>query len=130
MREMETSIFLAKFLGCYMLILALAIIINRGRMKVIMADLANSPGALFILSVITLVMGLLLVLVHSVWAMDWRVIITVYAWIVVLQGGLRLFFPEFMSVTLERFGRNDGLLLISALVMLGLSGFFLWHGFW
>ena len=91
---MDTSIFLAQAFGLYFFIISLAMLLKKKRFEEIVDDLIASPASIFIIAVITLILGILLVLSHNLWVADWRVIITLLAWLTFIAGLVRTFFPE------------------------------------
>ena len=86
---METSIFLAKFWGWYLLVFFFILSLNPIRIKQIFADL-NDQKFLIIVAFIAIILGLLNILFHNIWEPDWRFLITLIGW-VSLFFGLALF---------------------------------------
>lgn len=90
---METSIFLAKFWGWYLLIFFFILSINPKRIKQIFADLKDQKFVI-LTAFIAIIVGLLNILAHNNWEGDWTIIITLIGWIA-LGKGLSLFaFPK------------------------------------
>jgi len=48
-----------------------------------------------ILSVLGIVIGLLNIIAHNVWTLDWRIIITLFGWFSLLKGISQFAFPGF-----------------------------------
>lgn len=93
---MEISLFLAKFWGWYLLIFFFVLSFNPDRIRQINTDLKNEKFQILI-AFIAIVMGLLNILFHNVWAPDWRFLITLLGWLA-LFSGLGLFvFPTHTS---------------------------------
>ncbi|MBI2707134.1 MAG: hypothetical protein HYX35_02310 [Proteobacteria bacterium] len=74
---MKLSLFLAKVLGLYMTVLSIGLLIHAKKMKSILMDSMDSPPLLLVSGVIALIVGLLIVISHNMWASDWRVLITI-----------------------------------------------------
>lgn len=91
---MELSLFLAKVIGLFMVVLGLSMMMNKMHFQKAVMEIFNNAGTLMLLSLITLVLGTLLVLSHNVWVKDWPIIITIIAWLVFIKGIMRLMFPE------------------------------------
>lgn len=91
---MFISIFLAKVLGLYLLIVGLAMLLGRERMTRMAQSYAANEGLVFFSSIFILILGLLLVVSHNYWIMGWPVIITIIAWMTLLKGILYLFRPQ------------------------------------
>lgn len=90
---MNTSIFLAQVLGLYLLIVGIAMLVNAKKMKAVVTEFLNSPALMFFGGVITLILGIILILIHNIWALDWRLIITLLAWLTFIKGFVNLVFP-------------------------------------
>ena len=91
---MELSIFLAKILGLYLVIVPLAVLVNRKHLPRLVEEFSTNLGLNILASIFALVLGLLLVISHNVWTADWRVIITILGWLTLAKGVVRLFFLE------------------------------------
>ena len=76
---MDISIFLAKFWGWYLIIFFFILSYNPRRIKQIFDDL-NDQKFLIISSLIAIIIGLLNILFHNIWTLDWKLIITLIGW--------------------------------------------------
>ena len=94
---MELSIFLARVLGLYLVIVPLAVLVNRKHLPRLGEEFSTNLGLNILASVFALVLGLLLVVSHNVWSRDWRILITVLGWLTLAKGVVRLFFLERMQ---------------------------------
>lgn len=103
---MDISIFLAKTLGIYLVIISLALFMNAERFKSIVYDLTNNPSLLFLTGVMALIIGILLVVSHNIWEPDWRIIITIIAWLSLIKGLIRVLFPQFANASVSIFMKN------------------------
>lgn len=90
---MQTSIFIAKLLGPILVVIGLAGLINYERFKKLALEFIDSDALIFLSGIITLPTGLAIVNTHNVWAADWPLIITLFGWIAVLAGVVRIAFP-------------------------------------
>jgi len=99
---MQTSIFLARLLGPIILVLGLALAINRRSYTAMAAEFVRSRPLVYLAGAAALTAGLAIVLNHNVWAADWRVLITLGGWIATLAGVSRLLFPD----SVKRIGRD------------------------
>jgi len=86
---MDSSLFLAKFWGWYLIIFFFILSYNPKRIKQIFDDL-NDQKFLIISSFIAIIVGLLNILFHNIWTLDWKLIITLIGW-TSLFIGLSLF---------------------------------------
>ncbi len=93
---MELSLFLAKVLGLYLVIVCLAVLTHRDEVEKLVKEFSKNDNRLFLFSsgAIILILGLMLVVSHNVWEPSWRGVITLLGWLTVFKGGVRLFAPN------------------------------------
>jgi hypothetical protein len=89
---MQTSIFLAQLIGPVMLAGAISLLINGERQRAMARDFLDSAPLIYISGVLVMTAGLAIVLNHNVWAADWRVIITLFGWMLAIGGAIRIIF--------------------------------------
>lgn len=94
---MDISKFLSKVLGLYLIIISIVMLINMQQFASYISSLISDAPLIFVTGFFTLILGLLMVVSHNVWQWNWRVIITIISWIVLLKGISILFFPQFMN---------------------------------
>lgn len=100
---MEVSIFLGRALGIYLLIISLSMIFNHRVFFATFQQWIESPGVITLTAFISIILGILMILVHNVWVADWRVVITLLAWLTLIKGIVRLNFPHAVPQTMEYF---------------------------
>jgi hypothetical protein len=97
---MDSSLFLAKFWGWYLIIFFLILSLNPNRIKQIFNDLKDEKF-LIIGSFIAIIVGLLNILFHNIWEPNWKLIITLIGWIALLKGLFLFIFPQRTVAWLE-----------------------------
>ncbi|MEL0456017.1 hypothetical protein WJN01_07255 [Flavobacteriaceae bacterium SZ-1-7] len=90
---MESSIFLAKFWGWYLIIFFLILSLNPKRIKQIFNDL-NDEKFLIITAFVAIIVGMVNILFHNVWELSWKIIITLIGWTSLFIGLLLFIFPK------------------------------------
>lgn len=83
---MTSSLYLAQLIGPTKLLVAMGMLFNRGYARALAVDVLDRPGLLFLAGLLALVPGLAIVDAHNLWVADWRVIITVLGWAMVIAG--------------------------------------------
>lgn len=126
---MDISIFLAKTLGIYLVIISLSMFINTDRYRSIIYDLTNHPSSIFLTGVIALIIGILLVVCHNIWEANWRIVITLIAWLSFIKGVVRVLFPELAYASITKFMKNDIAYYTTAFICLLLGIFLSYFGF-
>ncbi|WP_372766562.1 hypothetical protein [Lutibacter sp.] len=89
----ETSIFLAKFWGWYLIIFFLILSFNPKRIVQVIKDLEDQKFVI-VISFVAIVIGLLNILFHNIWEDDWRLIITLIGWTILFIGLSLFIFPK------------------------------------
>ncbi|CAH8282356.1 hypothetical protein EV196_105256 [Mariniflexile fucanivorans] len=97
---MDTSIFLAKFWGWYLIIFFFILTLNPKRIKQIFTDLKDEKF-LIISSFVAIIVGLLNILFHNIWEPNWKFIITIIGWLSLFIGLSLFIFPKRTVKTLE-----------------------------
>jgi uncharacterized protein YjeT (DUF2065 family) len=92
-----------------------------------MREILGRRDALFILALLTFLLGLLMVLSHNVWVMDWPVIVTLFSWLVLVSGIIRLFFPEQATKMGQEFLNKPVAMRVIAVVFLLIGIYLLAH---
>jgi hypothetical protein len=121
---MQTSKFLARLIGPFLVAIGAGLLLNGEVLQAMAAEFLKSPALIFLSGLLTLTAGLAIVNTHNVWAADWRVIITVFGWLGVIGGALRIVFPQ----VVERIGTAmlaQGGLVVGAWIVVLLLGLWL-----
>jgi hypothetical protein len=91
---MPRTIYLSRLLGLFLLVLAVAEVIQRSTLAATAIEFANSPALLLISGMLTLVAGLAIVLAHNVWRGGATpVVVTVLGWLLLLKGAALVVIP-------------------------------------
>lgn len=118
---MENSIFLAKFWGWYLIIFFFILSFNPKRIKQIFDDLKDEKF-LIISSFVAIIVGLLNILFHNIWELNYKLIITLIGW-TSLFIGLTLFVIPKQTISWLKF---INIKLVQVIyILLFLIGFYL-----
>ena len=90
---MDSSLFLAKFWGWYLIIFFFILSFNPKRIKQIFKDL-NDEKFLIITAFVAIIVGLLNILFHNIWEPNWKLIITSLGWLSLFLGLALFLFPN------------------------------------
>ena len=72
--------------------------------------------------------GLAIAISHSVWEPSWRIVITLFGYLSILKGIIRIAFPEAAKKTANSMLQDSSILIWVVLAML-LGGYLTWVGF-
>ena len=57
-------------------------------------ELMNEPHRSLPLALLLLVMGLPVIAIHNLWVSDWRVVVTIFGWLLAIKGFGLLVYPQ------------------------------------
>lgn len=126
---MEVSKFLAKVLGLYLLIISLAMFLKMHTFSVYINELIQNTPLLFVSGFFTLILGLLMVVAHNIWQWDWRLLVTIIAWLTLLKGISIIFYPQAIDITTVVFLQNIEVAYFSAAFDFVLGAVLTYFGF-
>jgi hypothetical protein len=116
---MVLSNFLANIWGLSFIIIALSLLIYQENIKKIF-ELAENKTNLFICGVLSLILGIAMVLSHNIWVSNWRIVITLLGWLILVRGIVLLFFPKICLNFLKKIKDNQNIpFALVAVVILG-----------
>ena len=126
---MDTSIFLARFFGLYLIVMGFFCLFRRDYMRRAAEQIFEQESLIIITALINLIIGLLVVLVHNRWEFNWRVTITIIGYLAIIKALARFFLPKKADKMLVvRFARGDNPIYIGIICLI--LGFFLtYEGF-
>lgn len=125
---METSLFLAKFLGTYFIIIGLVLVLRREFFQRAISSFLDNPAIILWSGIFALIFGLLLLFMHPVFAWGWRGLITLFALFVIFKGLLRLFMPNKEKIWLGNWWQGKKVTYVGYIfILLGL--YLAYHGF-
>ena len=90
---MDSSIFLAKFWGWYLIVFFLILSLNPKRIKQIFNDLKDEKF-LIIFAFMAIIIGLLNILFHNIWEPNYKFVITLIGWSSLFLGLALFMFPK------------------------------------
>ena len=93
---MQTSLFIAKLLGPLFLVVGAALLSKPEAFRALLREFVASGLILYMAGFFGLLGGLALLLVHNVWALDWRVIITLIGWASIVRAVVTIFWPQWI----------------------------------
>ncbi len=88
-----------------------------------------SRALLFLSGLLIMPVGLAIVLTHNIWAADGRVMITLFGWLNVIGGALRLFAPAYVMQTGRAMLKRPQFIPVAAAIWVVAGSLFCLFGF-
>ncbi len=121
---MELSLFFARFWGSLFMILGFSAV-SVGFLGRVIRSTENKAITVST-GYITFLLGLITVILHTLWVFDWRVVITVLGWVTLIKGITKVVFPGHVHKQAQRFKKAQW--LWGALIFL-LGAWLFWMSF-
>lgn len=125
---METSLFLAKLFGLYVLIMSLVWACGGVVFRERVAECLESASFQVLSGIITVIMGLAIIAGHQVWEASWRGVITVIGYLVLVKGIVLLLWPEHMRRRAALFF-DKRVMVVYLLIVAPAGAWLAWIGF-
>ena len=125
---MQKSYMLAQIIGIFLSILGLGFILNRDHIQKVFSAVVKNHALQLVATILPLIFGSYLVVIHNHWVANWSIIITLIAWIILIVGAFRAIFPEFWIERVKKF-QEKGSIFTSGIVFLVLGLILMFFGF-
>ncbi len=127
---MDVTMFIAKTLGIYMVVLSAAILIHAENFISIVTGIFHNAALQFVLGMNILIMGILIITSHNIWDSSWVVLITILGWLIFFKGIFYVMFPKTLSVMMARVMlRSKNWLYVSGVINLIIGVYLCYMGF-
>lgn len=122
------SIFLAQVIGVFLFLTSLAMLVHQPRFKKTISDFLSNNSLISFSGNLSLLIGLLIVVSHNIWISQWPVLITLFGWVVLLQGLMRIYFPEAFTKMMKDLLAKNGY-TVWCWIWLLIGAYLIWMGF-
>lgn len=114
---MNYSLFYAKLIGFYCLIVGIGMLVNSKTFKSAIIEFSQNKAFIISMGIISLLFGLLIVLTHNIWS-GWPIIITVIGYLSVVKGIVRLYFTDHLTQFASRYAENKSYYVLCIIALL------------
>lgn len=116
LRSLFSSFIVGQVLGLYMLIMAIVMLSRANYYKDLIQRITLDDLSLWIGSSFSLLLGIFLVVIHNVWVLEPRVLVTIIAWLILIKAILWLALPEKMLEYSQKVYDGAGYYIIAVLM--------------
>jgi len=123
------SVFLARLIGPYCMIVAIGVLINRKAYQRAIEDFFKNTAVLYIGGILTLLLGFLVVLTHNIWTTDWIVLITIFGWAGIVKGAWIIILPNTLIRFIKIYQKKSALLVVNLLLVFTVGAVLTFFGY-
>ena len=126
---MAPALFIARLIGPSLFVIGVGVLLNEANYAAMITEAVHSPFIIYLSGLLTLPLGLAILNVYRTWTADWRVIITILGWLLVIGGVIRIALPKFTTTLATTLYSTSASLTVFAIVMLVLGGYLSFEGY-
>ena len=126
---MQPAVFIARLIGPAFVAVGVGILLNGPFYTALIAEAVHSPTLIYFSGLMALVPGLAMLNVHRAWTADWRVIVTIVGWLMVIGGVIRLVLPATTATLATDIYSKPAALLIVAAIVIVVGGYLSFEGY-
>ena len=126
---MNSSIFIAKLIGPILVVTGLMTLANPKALQEIAREFLASRALLFVAGSLALLAGLAIVNSHNIWIAGWPVIITLFGWMAIVAGLIRMAFPAVTKSIAEAMLSNFAVLRVVGGLQVALGAYLMTKGY-
>jgi hypothetical protein len=130
----QRSTLLAKLIGPPFLAAGLGLLLNQGTYWGMIDEVIRHPSPIgnlliYLSGLLSMLGGLAVIIAHPSWSRDWRVVITIIGWLLLVGGIVRIVLPDIMLKLGSALYGSPTTLPIVAIISLLLGGFLTFKGY-
>ena len=84
-------------LGVYLVVSGLFLIVKGNTIPHLLKDFFNHPAIVYLTGIILIFLSSMYLIQYNIWDGSWKVIATIFAWIVMLKGLAYIFVPNMLN---------------------------------
>jgi uncharacterized membrane protein HdeD (DUF308 family) len=125
----QASIFLARLLGPLFLLPGVFVLTNPRVFRTMTAEVVGSITLIYLFGLVDFAAGLAIVLTHNLWVANWRVLITLIGWLMLIRGAVRIAAPDQIKGYAAKIIRNERIYPVTGTVAVILGLIFCYFGY-
>lgn len=90
---MFLSIIFAQIIGFYFVFVSMGTLLNQKRYRKNAQDFLATQSLVAITENLSLLFGLIILVTHQIWVLNWPTLITLIGWILLIRGLVAIYFP-------------------------------------
>jgi hypothetical protein len=126
---MAPAVFIARLVGPLFVAIGLGILLNRMFYADAVAEGVRSPVLIYLSGVASLLAGLAILNLHRAWSANWRVIVTILGWVLLISGIIRIALPWVTASIATTLYSAPAAMAVVAVIVLVVGGYLSFEGY-
>jgi len=127
---MQPVVFIARLVGPLFVVLGVGILLNQQIYTDMVGQAVLVPVLIYLSGVMAFLGGVAILNGYHAWTADWRVIVTILGWVLVIGGILRIVFPALVAALAVTVYSGTTSLVIVGVIVLLIGAFLSFRAYW
>ncbi len=126
---MPPAVLIARLIGPLFVVIGVGVLLNAPFYVGAIAEAVHSPTLVYLSGIASLLAGLAMLNAYRAWTADWRAIVTILGWLMVIAGIVRIVLPQIVTALATTIYSGPTALAIAGAIVLVLGGFLTVKGY-
>ena len=126
---MQPAVYIARLIGPLFVVLGVGILANLGLYTAMVSEAVQLPVLVYLFGALSFTAGLAILNAYRAWTADWRVIITVLGWLLVIGGIIRIVLPRLTASLATTIYSGQSAMAVPGVIVLVLGGYLSFEGY-
>lgn len=122
-------VYIARLLGPLFLAIGIGIVLNAPFYVGAVVEAVHSPTLVYLSGIAAMLAGLAMLNAYRAWTADWRVVVTILGWAMLIAGILRIVLPRLLITVAATLYSGELALTVTGILVLVLGGFLSFKGY-
>jgi hypothetical protein len=128
-RDVSAPVYIARLAGPILVVIGVGVLLNLQHYVALTEEAVRSPTLIYIAGLLALTGGLAMVNAYRAWTGDWRVVVTVLGWLMVIGGFMRIVLPRLTAGLATAIYSGSLAMTIAGVIILVVGGYLSFEGY-
>jgi hypothetical protein len=126
---MAAPVYIARLVGSILVVIGVGVLLNLQHYVALVEEAVRSPTLIYIVGLLALAGGLAILNAYRAWTADWRVVVTVLGWLMVIGGVFRIVPPRLTAGLAAAIYSGSLAMTIAGMTILVVGGYLSFEGY-
>jgi hypothetical protein len=126
---MSAPVYIARLAGPVLVVIGTGVLLNLQHYIALIAEAVRSPMLIYIAGLLALTGGLAMLNAYRAWTADWRVVVTVLGWLMVIGGVFRIALPRLTAGLAAAVYSGSVAMTVVGVIILVVGGYLSFEGY-
>jgi hypothetical protein len=127
---MQPVVFIARVIGPFFVVLGIGLLLNQQVYTDMVGQAVLVPVVIYLSGILALLAGVAMLNGYHRWTADWRVIVTIFGWLLVIAGILRIVLPTVVAALALTVTTGPTYMAVVGVIVLVIGAFLTFRAYW